>query len=57
MCIFIHDIIHIWRKKDMAKELEKNYNPAEIEPRLYEKWVANKYFHAEVDRSKNRSPS
>mgnify|MGYP006982968699 CR=1 FL=1 len=21
----------------MAKELEKNYNPAEIEPRLYEK--------------------
>lgn len=54
---FIHDIIHIWRKKDMAKELEKNYNPAEIEPRLYEKWVANKYFHAEVDRSKNRSPS
>lgn len=32
----------------MAKELEKNYNPAEIEPRLYEKWVANKYFHAEV---------
>ena len=28
------------------------YNPAEIEPRLYEKWVANKYFHAEVDRSK-----
>ena len=36
----------------MAKELEKNYNPAEIEPRLYEKWVANKYFHAEVDRSK-----
>ena len=36
----------------MAKELEKNYNPAEIEPRLYEKWVENKYFHAEVDRSK-----
>ena len=36
----------------MAKELEKNYNPSEIEGRLYEKWVANKYFHAEVDRSK-----
>ena len=32
----------------MAKELEKNYNPAEIEPRLYEKWVANKYFHADA---------
>ena len=36
----------------MAKELEKNYNPAEIEERLYTKWVNNKYFHAEVDRSK-----
>ncbi|MBO5426646.1 MAG: valine--tRNA ligase [Lachnospiraceae bacterium] len=36
----------------MAKELEKNYNPSEIEGRLYDKWVANKYFHAEVDRSK-----
>ncbi|MDD6401022.1 MAG: valine--tRNA ligase [Lachnospiraceae bacterium] len=36
----------------MAKELEKNYNPAEIEERLYQKWLDNKYFHAEVDRSK-----
>ena len=36
----------------MAKELEKNYNPSEIEGRLYDKWVSNKYFHAEVDRSK-----
>ena len=34
------------------KELEKNYNPAEIEPRLYDKWLEKKYFHAEVDRSK-----
>ena len=34
------------------KELEKNYNPAEIEPRLYEKWMEKKYFHAEVDKSK-----
>ena len=34
------------------KELEKNYNPTEIEPRLYEKWVQKRYFHAEVDRSK-----
>lgn len=34
------------------KELEKNYNPAEIESRLYEKWENKKYFHAEVDRSK-----
>lgn len=36
----------------MAKELEKNYSPADIEQRLYDKWVENKYFHAEVDRSK-----
>ncbi|MBP3468232.1 MAG: valine--tRNA ligase [Lachnospiraceae bacterium] len=36
----------------MAKELEKTYNPAEIEDRLYEKWEKNKYFHAKVDRSK-----
>ena len=34
------------------KEFEKNYNPAEIEDRLYEKWQEKKYFHAEVDRSK-----
>ena len=34
------------------KELEKNYNPAEIEDRLYEKWMNKKYFKAEVNRSK-----
>ncbi|MBR1816323.1 MAG: valine--tRNA ligase [Lachnospiraceae bacterium] len=36
----------------MAKELDKNYNPSEIEERIYENWVENKYFHAEVDRTK-----
>ncbi len=36
----------------MAKELEKNYNPSEIEERIYNNWVDKKYFHAEVDRSK-----
>ena len=36
----------------MAKELEKTYNPKDIEERLYKKWEDNKYFHAEVDRSK-----
>ena len=40
------------RKKIMAKELEKNYNPADIEQRTYDKWIAKKYFHAEVDRDK-----
>ena len=34
------------------KELEKNYNPSEIEDRLYEKWMNKKYFKAEVNRSK-----
>ena len=36
----------------MKKELEKNYNPADIETRLYEKWQDKKYFHAEVDKDK-----
>ncbi len=36
----------------MAKELNKNYNPQEIEGKLYDKWVNKGYFHAEVDRSK-----
>ena len=36
----------------MATEMNKTYNPAEIEDRLYEKWMEKKYFHAEVDRSK-----
>ena len=34
------------------KELEKNYNPSEIEDRLYSKWMEKKYFKAEVNRSK-----
>ena len=33
-------------------ELEKTYDPKLIEDRLYEKWMAKKYFKAEVDRSK-----
>ena len=36
----------------MSKELDKNYNPSEIEGRIYEKWLEHKYFHAEPDRSK-----
>ena len=34
------------------KELEKTYDPYQIEDRLYRKWEEKKYFHAEVDRSK-----
>ena len=36
----------------MSKELAKTYDPKDIEDRLYKKWEDNKYFHAEVDRSK-----
>ena len=34
------------------KELEKTYDPSQIEDRLYRKWEEKKYFHSEVDRSK-----
>ena len=37
----------------MNKELAKTYDPKDIEERLYQKWQDKKYFHAEVDRSKN----
>ncbi|MCR5746223.1 MAG: valine--tRNA ligase [Lachnospiraceae bacterium] len=36
----------------MSRELAKTYDPKGIEERLYKKWVDNKYFHAEADRSK-----
>ena len=32
--------------------LEKTYDPAAIEGKLYKKWLDKKYFHAEVDKSK-----
>ena len=36
----------------MAKELEKNYSPQDIEERIYNNWMEKKYFHAKVDKSK-----
>ena len=33
-------------------EMEKTYNPAAIEEKIYDRWLQKKYFHAEVDRSK-----
>ena len=36
----------------MAKELNKTYDPKEIEDRLYKNWEEKGYFHAEVDRDK-----
>ena len=40
------------KEETMSKELAKTYNPKEIEDKTYERWCGNKYFHAEVDRSK-----
>lgn len=34
------------------KELEKTYNPSEIEEKLYQKWLDHKYFHAQVNKDK-----
>ena len=39
----------------MKKELETTYDPGAIEERLYQKWLDNKYFHAEVDETKQPS--
>ena len=36
----------------MSKELEKNYNPSEIEGRIYERWLERGYFHAKPDKAK-----
>ena len=36
----------------MSRELEKTYDPKKIEKKLYDRWCENKYFHAEVDRSR-----
>ncbi len=35
------------------ENLEKTYDPSKVEGRLYEKWMDKKYFHAEVDRTKD----
>ncbi len=39
-------------KEMIMKELEKNYNPSAIEEKLYQKWLDNKYFHADAERGK-----
>ena len=33
-------------------EMSKTYDPQEIEDRIYDNWVKNNYFHAEVNRDK-----
>lgn len=36
----------------MAKELAKQYDPKEVEDRIYQKWLDGKYFHAEPNPKK-----
>lgn len=36
----------------MSKELEKQYNPKNVEERIYKNWVENKYFHAKREEGK-----
>ncbi|MCR5310730.1 MAG: valine--tRNA ligase [Lachnospiraceae bacterium] len=36
----------------MRRELEKTYNPKDMEDRIYQNWLDKKYFHAEVDETK-----
>lgn len=36
----------------MAKELSKTYEPKQVEDRIYQTWMENGYFHAEVDEKK-----
>ncbi len=36
----------------MAKELAKQYDPKNVEDRIYNSWLDGKYFHAEVDEKK-----
>ncbi|MGN0563035.1 MAG: valine--tRNA ligase [Candidatus Fimenecus sp.] len=36
----------------MSKELEKQYNPKNVEDRIYKTWLDNKYFHAKREAGK-----
>ena len=36
----------------VMKELAKNYNPEEMEGRIYQRWMDKKYFHADEDSLK-----
>lgn len=36
----------------MSKELEKQYNPKDVEDRLYKSWLDKKYFHAKREADK-----
>lgn len=37
----------------MAKNLEKQYNPKNVEDRIYDEWLEKNYFHAQVNPDKD----
>ena len=37
----------------MAKELAKQYNPKDVEDRVYKTWLDGKYFHAKREEGKD----
>ena len=37
----------------MAKELAKQYNPKDVEDRIYKQWLDGKYFHAKCEEGKD----
>ena len=41
-----------WRRTSVAKELAKQYNPKEVEDRIYASWLEHKYFHAKRQEGK-----
>lgn len=36
----------------MSKEIEKTYNPQNVEQKLYDRWLEKDYFHAVIDHDK-----
>ncbi len=39
-------------KGEISMSMEKGYNPSEIEPKWYKKWIERGYFKANIDKSK-----
>ena len=36
----------------MARELSKQYDPKEVEERIYKMWLNGRYFHAKCEENK-----
>ena len=51
MC-YTYLVTNVFGGTVMAKELDKLYDPQQVEDRIYDFWVDKRYFHAEVDETK-----